>query len=296
MAKKVFLGVGHGGSDPGAVANGLKEKDVNLVMAKECKLVLNGHGVLVKMSRTKDENDDISEEIRECNACDPDLAIDIHNNAGGGVGAEVLAKLSGGTSKKLAENILKEIVKIGQTSRGVKTKANVYGTDYFGFLREVNAPSVIVEGAFLDSIDYKDIDTVSEQKAFGRAIGIGILKTLGIKYDSKKVDGVKTTSKPKTETKKKTTEEIAKEVINGKWGNGSARKIALIRAGYDYNKVQAKVDEILSNKKPDKKSITTIAKEVINGKWGNGKARKDALTKAGYDYNKVQAKVNELLS
>ena len=33
MAKKVFLGVGHGGTDPGASANGLKEKDVNLGIA-----------------------------------------------------------------------------------------------------------------------------------------------------------------------------------------------------------------------------------------------------------------------
>ena len=88
MAKKVFLGVGHGGSDPGAVANGFKEKDLNLSIALACQSELVRHGVSVLMSRTKDENDTLNEEIKECNAFNPDFAVDIHNNAGGGDGAE----------------------------------------------------------------------------------------------------------------------------------------------------------------------------------------------------------------
>ena len=92
----------------------------------------------------------------------------------------------------------------------------------------------------------------------------------------------------------KSVEEIAKEVISGKWGNGTARKTALINAGYDYDDVQAKVNELLGAK-TNLKSITEIAKEAIAGKWGNGATRKTKLTNAGYDYNKVQAKVNELL-
>ena len=79
---KVFIGVGHGGSDPGAVANGVKEKDLNLSIALACKDMLEKHGVSVKMSRASDENDTLSEEIKECNAYAPDLAVEIHNNAG----------------------------------------------------------------------------------------------------------------------------------------------------------------------------------------------------------------------
>lgn len=89
----------------------------------------------------------------------------------------------------------------------------------------------------------------------------------------------------------KSVDEIAREVIAGKWGNGSARKNKLTLAGYDYSAVQAKVNELLTGRK----SVETLAKEVIAGKWGNGKARKNKLTEAGYDYNAVQAKVNELL-
>ena len=49
--------------------------------------------------------------------------------------------------------------------------------------------------------------------------------------------------------KKKTIDEIAKEVIAGKWGNGDIRKKRLTDAGYDYDLVQARVNEILSPKK-----------------------------------------------
>ena len=92
---------------------------------------------------------------------------------------------------------------------------------------------------------------------------------------------------------KKSLDTIAREVIRGTWGNGVMRKNALTKAGYDYKKVQAKVEELLA--KPAKKSITVLAKEVIQGKWGNDPARSSALKRAGYDPVDVQKKVNELL-
>ena len=93
-------------------------------------------------------------------------------------------------------------------------------------------------------------------------------------------------------TTKKSVETIAKEVIDGKWGNGSERKTRLTQAGYNYSEVQSKVNELL---KSNKKSTDELAKEVIDGKWGNGAERKERLTKAGYDYNTVQRRVNEML-
>lgn len=183
MAKKVFIGVGHGGSDSGAVANGLKEKDLNLAIALACNEVLQKHGLKILMSRTKDETDTLKEEIKECNNFNPDLAIDIHNNAGGGDGVEVFHTINGGTGKTLAQNILNEIVAIGQNSRGIKTKKNASGKDYFGFVRDIKAPSVIVECAFIDNAkDIKIIDTAAKQKIMGLAIAKGVLKTLNIKY------------------------------------------------------------------------------------------------------------------
>ena len=185
MTKKVFIGAGHGGSDPGAVANGLKEKDLNLSIALACRDELDRHGVVVKMSRTKDDSESLTEKIKECNAFKPDLALDIHNNAGGGDGAEVFHHHGGGKGKKLALNILDEMIKIGQNSRGTKIKRNSSGSDYFGFIRQTNAPAVIVECAFVDNAaDIKIIDTAAEQKIMGVAIAKGILKTLGIAYQA----------------------------------------------------------------------------------------------------------------
>ena len=183
MAKKVFLGVGHGGKDPGAVANGFEEADLNLSIALACQAELARHDVSVLMSRVKDETEDLTARITECNKFSPDLALDIHNNAGGGDGAEVFHHHGGGTGKTLAVNILAEMIAIGQNSRGAKTKKNSDGKDYFGFIRQTVCPAVIVECAFVDNKkDIQIIDTAAEQKAMGVAIAKGILKTLGVAY------------------------------------------------------------------------------------------------------------------
>lgn len=93
-------------------------------------------------------------------------------------------------------------------------------------------------------------------------------------------------------TDKKSVNELAQEVLDGKWGDGEDRKNRLEKAGYNYDVVQDRVNEILS--KP-KKSITEVAKDVIDGKYGNGETRKKKLEAEGYDYDTVQAKVNQLL-
>ena len=188
MAKKVFIAPGHGGSDPGAVANGLKEKDLNLTISLACNAELARHGVSVLMSRSKDESETLTQQVKECNKFKPDLAVNIHNNAGGGDGAEVYHHYKGGVGKTLADNILAEVVAIGQNSRGAKTKKNKYGKDYYGFIRDTKAPAVIVECAFVDNKkDIAILDTAAEQKAMGVAIAKGILKTLGIAYIPEKV-------------------------------------------------------------------------------------------------------------
>lgn len=179
--KKVFIGAGHGGADPGAIArDNQKEKDLNLSIAKACGAYLTARGVAVRYSRTKDVDDPVAQEVKACNAYAPDLAVDIHNNAGGGDGAEVYHAIRGGTSKSLAVNILTEIGKLGQRSRGAKTRTISAGRDYYAFIRETHAPAVIVECAFVDSNDLAIIDTEAERVKMGEAIARGILLTLGI--------------------------------------------------------------------------------------------------------------------
>lgn len=181
---KVFIGVGHGGKDPGAVGK-VREADANLVIALKMRNELLRHGVTVGISRMKDENDDLAEEIREANAFKPDVAVDVHNNAGGGNGFEAIIQTNGYAvkSRRLGQLIETQVKTIGQNSRGIKTRKNTAGTaDYFGFLREVKAPAVIVEGFFVDSSDALDFDTIAEQEALGVAYAKGVLNYLDIEY------------------------------------------------------------------------------------------------------------------
>lgn len=182
---KVFIGVGHGGNDSGAIGY-IREETVNLNMALACRDYLKDYDVDVKMSRTKDENDPLTEEIKECNKFitkrNQGIAIDFHNNAGGGDGFEAYYSKGSDEGKALAKAIEKEIKAIGQNSRGCKTKLNSSGKDYFGFVRQTIPPAVIVECVFVDNKkDAAQADTKKEQKAFGEAIAKAVVKHLELK-------------------------------------------------------------------------------------------------------------------
>lgn len=87
---------------------------------------------------------------------------------------------------------------------------------------------------------------------------------------------------PNTEFNKKSIEEIAYEVISGKWGNGITRKNNLNNAGYDYKEVQIKVNEILSTKKQNETSNNYITYVVKSG---------DTLTKIARKYETTYQKI-----
>ena len=175
---KVYIDPGHGGKDPGAVRY-LVEKDVNLAMALACRDYLVKKGIEVKMSRTGDKNTDINDSASEANRWGADYAVSVHNNAGGGIGFEVFCSVKGGDGRRLAGEIEKEVKKIRQVSRGIKTKADSGGNDYFGFIRLTDMPAVILEGVFVDSRkDSKKADTLKKQKKFGEAYAKGILNAL----------------------------------------------------------------------------------------------------------------------
>lgn len=176
---KVFLSAGHGGSDPGAVAYGLVEKTINLNIMLACRNVLMAHKVTVVCSRTTDENDPVSQEVREANASGCDVAVSFHTNAGKGDGSESYYHSSSEKGKKLAQLCEQQTQKIGQNSRGVKTKN-------LAFTRDTRMTAVLCECAFVDNdTDNNIIDTLEEQQAFGIAYAKAILEYLGIAYTGK---------------------------------------------------------------------------------------------------------------
>lgn len=157
------------------------------------------------------------------------------------------------------------------------TQSNDGAPDHIGFVESVVGTTITtIEG------------NMSNGKVARRTINIGWGYIRGFarpKYDEEPVVAP---------VVKKTVNQLAEEVLQGVWGNGAVRKNALIKAGYDYTAVQARVNEILSGA-TKKKSDTTVAKEVIAGKWGNGKTRMNSLKKAGYNANVIQNLVNTML-
>lgn len=174
---KVFLSAGHGGADPGAVAHGLKEKDINLHIMLACNDILLRHGVTTVLSRAKDENDPVSQEVSEANKSGADIAVSFHTNAGGGNGSESFYYSSSSKGIKLAKLCEKHAVALGQNSRGVKQG------DRLLFIKSTKMPAVLCECAFIDNTeDNKIIDTTEEQKDFGVAYAKAILEYFKIPY------------------------------------------------------------------------------------------------------------------
>lgn len=186
--KKVFIDLGHGGSDPGAVANNLVEKDMTRATAYATKYELEEYDVETLLSRTGDTYPSLSARAKAANDWGADLFVSEHYNAGGGDRAEVIHSVANGVSKELAQNIINAIkTEIGQNigNPAIYSKKGSDGKDYFAVIRETKMPAVIVEPAFIDSNDRFIVDTVGEQQAMGRAIAHGILATLGIDYKAK---------------------------------------------------------------------------------------------------------------
>ena len=124
-----------------------------------------------------------------------------------------------------------------------------------------------------------------------------------IAAEKAEADAAAAKAKAEAEAKAKaaasSVEDVAKKVIRGDFGNGAERVEKLKAAGYDADKVQAKVNELLGSASTKassaSKSVEAVAKEVIQGKWGNGAERVQKLKAAGYDAEAVQNMVNKLL-
>ena len=194
MAKRVYVGIGHGGYDSGAVGNGFKEKDLTLSIGKYCNERLKQYGIETKISRTTDCDSSINSKVTASNAFKADVCMDIHINAGGGDGSDVYYSHVSPNGKKLAQSIVDATLAIRQNTRGIKMRVDDDGTDYFGMIRMTDAPAVLVECAFIDNAtDIQIINTEAKRKVFGYAIADGVAKYLGVKMPS--------TSKPTTPSK-----------------------------------------------------------------------------------------------
>lgn len=156
MAKRVVIDPGHGGTDSGAVGNGIVEKDLTLLISNYMFDRFNELGVPVKMTRTSDETLSSSNRPRRVldqfgNDRDV-IVVSNHINAGGGEGAEIIYALR--NSDRLASRILNELEKSGQVIRKYYQRRLPSDTskDYYYIIRDTaNNETVIVEYGFLDN-------------------------------------------------------------------------------------------------------------------------------------------------
>jgi N-acetylmuramoyl-L-alanine amidase len=80
--KKVVIDAGHGGEDPGALGvTGLREKEVNLDIAKRLANILSADGIEVVLTRATDKFVSLSGRVSIANNSGADLFISIHSNA-----------------------------------------------------------------------------------------------------------------------------------------------------------------------------------------------------------------------
>lgn len=184
--KKFYVDPGHGGSDPGAVAGGLIERDINLPMAFDFGGFLKHLGAEIIYSRTNNEmNPTLRARSEEAIYHDVDFFFSQHNNAGGGKDFEIFHTIYVDNSQgdEMATAIAKGVDKYShQDIRRVTSRKNSSGKDYYALHRYTkHITTLIMEGGFLDG-DVEDIDTREKRQviAFAEAIGVanyyGILK------------------------------------------------------------------------------------------------------------------------
>src|SRR5699024_4133828 len=170
--KVVYLDAGHGGSDPGASGNSLKEKTLTLDIAKRAKKLLESKGYIVIMSRTSDKYVSLSERTNEANKANADIFVSIHINSGGGTGIETYKMDNGPKPKEsdiLAQQLQNELIKQTKANnRGVKDK-NLHVN------RESKMPSSLVELGFIDNkTDAEKLKSSSFKKKLANGIVNGI--------------------------------------------------------------------------------------------------------------------------
>lgn len=177
---KIFIDPGHGGNDPGAMGNGLKEKDVTLKISKKMEEMLKKYeDVQVKLSRTKDVTLSLAQRTQMANDWKADYLLSVHVNAGGGTGYEdymyngKVPSLTARFRDYIHDEIVKEVS--GVKNRG-KKRAN------FHMLRESKMPAMLTENLFLDTKADAILlgsDSFLERIALGHVNGL--IRAFGLK-------------------------------------------------------------------------------------------------------------------
>ncbi|MED4172381.1 N-acetylmuramoyl-L-alanine amidase [Halalkalibacterium halodurans] len=196
---KIFIDPGHGGSDPGAVANGLKEKDLVLTISRQIRdMILSEYqDVEVQMSRDSDIYLSLVERATLANKWGADYFCSVHINAGGGTGFETFIHDSRPSKSVAYQNVVHPAIlaKMNVRDRGKKA-AN------YAVLRLTKMPAILTENLFIDNVsDAKLLKDPVFLQQIAKGHVEGIAKAFGLKRTSSPTKGKPATSKPKGDMK-----------------------------------------------------------------------------------------------
>ena len=185
--KKVVLDSGHGGEDPGTIANGITEKDYTLKISEYIHNRLDEMGVPNKMTRTSDVTLTPSERPKKIqsfygNGSDV-VVVSNHINAGAGDGAEIIYALR--NNDTFARKIANEFENAGQNVRKYYQRRlpSNPAKDYYYIMRDTpNNETVIVEYGFADSTGDDVSQLKNNWKNLAEAVTKAIVEYAGGKY------------------------------------------------------------------------------------------------------------------
>lgn len=171
----------------------------------------------------------LAERCRRANAWGADFYLSVHHNAGANLSkAGGIVAFSYKASKRNSAKFRDAIYNACLENGGIRgNRAEPLTTANFYVLKKSDCPAVLMEYGFMDSVvDYAVILQEDYSRKMGYATMEGIARVAGL---TKK-------------TREKTVEQLAREVIAGKWGVNPQRKQLL---GERYEAVQARVNQIL---------------------------------------------------
>lgn len=191
----VVIDPGHGGEDLGGVYEDYTEKGINLITAKAMKAELEQYeGITVYLTRTGDTSLSLKERCEFAESVGADFLFCLHYNLSEYhtlFGAETWISAFGEEYSKgyAFADIEMELLKgLGLHSRGIKTRLNDKGQDYYGIIRhstEKNLPCVLIEHCHMDQEnDTPFCDQKEKQEAFGRLDAEAVARYFGLRSES----------------------------------------------------------------------------------------------------------------
>ena len=276
----ILLMNGHGGDpyDSGAPGNGYEEAVLTRELADLVETRLKKYATVKRYPKDRNAFADVQAGTFTSHVPggikNIDYAFEIHFNAfGSGAHGSECYVTSAESGITVEQAIMKNMSKFFTLRDNDSIFDGVKRTNFavIQTCKNYGVSGALLETCFIDNAD--DIAVYQNNKdAIADAIVDGIAEGFGLKASSGSSTSTGTsTSKPSSgnsSSSRKTISQIAKEVINGEWGNGDARKQKLEAAGYDYDAVQKEVNKQLgvststssgNASSPKKKTVTLPA-------------------------------------